>query len=124
MSFFYRPQIKVPPISMGPANAPSSAYLRGDRVIAEPPKKRPASPQISAREHGLNSRHVLATEPYGVLFKVGRGWFDLRGFWCVERLGKVEVRRGSSKKVMRELTAAQRKELGRVRLNARRNGLR
>jgi hypothetical protein len=56
---------------------------------------------------------------------VGSGWFDLDGYWCLKGPGGVvEVRRGAQLKVMKTLTEPQRKELARVRLNARRNKVR
>lgn len=57
----------------------------------------------------------------GVLFRVGSGWFDLNGYWCRKIGKKVHVWRSAPRKVMYELKKAQREELDRVRLNARRN---
>jgi hypothetical protein len=74
---------------------------------------------------GLTNAVVLDRLPRGCLFKVAGGYFDLDGYWCVPKADHyTEVRRGSQKKVLRLLTKAQKAELARVRLNARRRGVR
>lgn len=65
----------------------------------------------------------------GVLFRVEgksfRGWFDTNGFWCQrDAKGNTRVYRGAPRRVMYEVTKQQRLELDRVRLNARRHGIR
>lgn len=76
---------------------------------------------------GLTNSIVLDRPPRGCLFEVRgtNGFFDLDGYWCVRKSGhRVEVRRGSPKRILRLLSPVQRKELDRVRLAARRAGLR
>lgn len=78
------------------------------------------------RAQGLTARVVLPEKlPRGLLFKVGVGYFDLDGYWCVPKAnGLIEVRRGAPRAVNKHMTAIQRHELARVRLNARRSQLR
>ena len=63
-------------------------------------------------------------KPNGCLFKVKGGFFDLDGYWCVKRGGNFIVERTAPKKMMALLNEDQKKELNRVRLNARRHGSR
>lgn len=81
--------------------------------------------EARGRSGGLTIKVALDRKPRGMLFRIGPGFFDLDGFWCIPKHdGSVEVRRGCSKEQMRRLTDRQRKDVERVRLNARRNGVR
>ena len=81
--------------------------------------------EARGRSGGLTIEAVLDRKPRGMLFRIGVGFFDLDGFWCIPKADKsVEVRRGCSKEQMRRLSDHQRREVERVRLNARRNGVR
>ncbi len=81
---------------------------RGDRMIVER--------DVEAR--------IERVKPNGCLIKVKGGFFDLDGFWCFRREGNYVVERNAPPKMMKLLNADQKKELNRVRLNARRNGSR
>jgi len=94
---------------------------RGDRSVAF---RDEGADTITSRKGGLTNSVVLDQAPHGCAFKVGSGWFDLWGFWCNRRGGAVEVRRGSPKSVLKQLTPEQKKELARLRLQARRKGFR
>lgn len=104
---------------------------RGDRTMLvrgpEPvPDHRVLAETLDCRGTvGLTNNRVLERLPRGCLFKVAGGYFDLDGYWCVPKADyHTEVRRGASRKINRLLTEAQRWELQRVRLNARRRGVR
>ena len=80
---------------------------------------------------GLTNALVLRDRaPRGCLFWVKNkgvevGYFDLDGFWCVPKGDRrVEVRRGASRAVNRLCTEAQRFQLAKARLQARRKGVR
>ncbi|NUB46825.1 hypothetical protein GEU84_020790 [Fertoebacter nigrum] len=115
-----------------PSYKPPSRAGKGDRLapvrIATPqqPEHRKLAPTLDNRGAlGLTINVLIDRIPRGCLFKVGSGWFDLDGYWCLKGPGGVvEVRRGSPQKVLRTLTEPQKKELARVRLNARRNKVR
>ena len=82
--------------------------VRGDRIIVD---------------RGVDAV-IERVKPNGCLFKVKGGFFDLDGFWCVKRGGNYVVERSAPKKMMAQLDKNQKKELNRVRLNARRHGSR
>jgi hypothetical protein len=112
--------------------------MRGDRVVR---LRHDPDPEPSHRQKGvtlegnakkgaragLTNAVVLDRQPRGCAFKVGGlgGWFDLDGYWCVPGFdGAVTVRRGSPKAILKLMTPPQKKELARIRLQARRHGLR
>lgn len=109
-SFFERVQTAPAHRPQSVQSIPSyrSAAGRGDRVIIDRTVE-----QVIERQ-----------KPNGCLFKVKGGFFDLDGFWCVKRNGNYIVERNAPKKMMMLLDEGQKKELNRVRLNARRHGSR
>lgn len=109
-----------------------AAMDRNDQILAEGavlnPKGRPIGVDNTVtanNKRGLSGAAPVARKPRGILFRLGHGWFDEDGFWCVaDAKGNVTVTRGASKEMMRKLSGEQRRILERARLNARRNGLR
>lgn len=74
---------------------------------------------------GLSGSVPLDRQPRGCLFRIGPGFFDLDGFWCVpNHKNECTVTRGCSKEQMSRLSKDQRRILEQARLKARRNGLR
>lgn len=126
MSFFSAPPKPEKPAPAAPTFTPPTKGHRGYRGTED----HTVSPVdvIVARKHGVRAgRAVVELDPDGCLFRVKGtpGFFDLRGFWCLPKAdGKIKVTRGAPKAVMRLLTQDQRRALERVRLNARRHGLR
>lgn len=130
MSFYKKP-VSSPSQQSTAWKPPAVSSQKGDRTLVTrladpvPEHRRPGVTLEKNGKVGLTNNVVLERLPRGCLFKVAGGFFDLDGYWCVKKADHiVEVRRGSSKKVMRLLTSAQKKELARVRLNARRRGVR
>lgn len=132
MSFFEKKETPAPPPHQPVFTPPKTGGMRGDRSLAvridapdAPEHRRPGETLEGRGKVGLTNNVVLERLPRGCLFKVSGGWFDLDGYWCVMKADRqAEVRRGSPKKILRLLTEAQKKELARVRLNARRHGTR
>ncbi len=127
--------------SQPPSPAPSSSFQgitrtrqAGDRTLAHrdrdadiPSHRRDATVKtLEGRGTvGLSNAAVLDRLPRGCAFPVAGGFFDLDGYWCVKKAdNRVEVRRGSQKKILKLLTPPQKKELARLRLQARRHGMR
>lgn len=127
---FWKPPAR--PEAPGPSYSPPAPGHRGDRTLGQrvdapevPDFRKPAVTLKKDGKLGLTNARVLERLPRGCLFKVAGGWFDLDGYWCVLKADRQpEVRRGAPRKIMRLLTKAQRHELSRVRLNARRAGVR
>jgi hypothetical protein len=92
------------------------------------PRGRPIGVQNTATANnrlGLAGNVPLDRSPRGCLFRIGPGFFDLDGFWCVaNHLNEVTVTRGCSKEQMSRLSKDQRRILEQARLKARRNGVR
>lgn len=92
------------------------------------PRGRPIGVENTATRNnrlGLSGKTVVERAPRGCLFRIGPGWFDLDGFWCVaNHLDEVTVTRGCSKEQMSRLTKRQRQILEQARLKARRSGVR
>lgn len=119
MSFFEKKYNPKPQPDAGFKPIPAQP-ARGDRTIAERVEAPPPKPN-----YRRTSSHVVDRIPRGCLFKVGRCWFDLDGFWCRPVAdGQVIVTRGCPKAISAKLTAVQKANLHRVRLNARRAGIR
>lgn len=108
------------------------AMERNDQILAEGavlnPKGRPIGVENTVSKNnkkGLSGATPLDRKPRGILFRLGHGWFDQDGYWCVaDAKGNTTVTRGCSKEMMRKLTGEQRRILEVTRLTARRNGLR
>jgi len=114
--------------SMPPAAgfAPTgNGSTRGDRTITQRNAEKPVPEH---RKYGIASKGRLERGVRGCLFEVAGtpGFFDLDGYWCVQKQGRhnVEISRGAPKAVMRLLTSAQKRDLERARLQARRHGVR
>lgn len=92
------------------------------------PRGRPIGVENRAAKNnrkGLSAHQVVDRKPRGCLFRLGHGYFDLDGFWCVaNHLGAVTVTRGTGKEMMARMSKDQRRILEAARLAARRNGLR
>lgn len=74
---------------------------------------------------GLSHTQVVERAPRGILFRLGHGWFDKDGFWCVaDAKGKVTVTRGTNKEMMARLNKDQKALLDNARLRARKAGVR
>ncbi len=120
MSFFERAKPKTVPSIVPPKPTPVS--LRGDRMMVF---RNIVEKEIEPRKSGLQSKAKVDRVPRGCLFKVGGGFFDLDGYWCVRKAKHVvNVTRGAPKRITATLSDAQKKELRRVRSTAARNGLR
>ncbi len=131
MSFFRDPPPKPAEAKALPGFSPPDRKARGDRTLAVriddpvPDHRVPGVTLEKSGKVGLTNARVLERLPRGCLFKVAGGFFDLDGFWCVQKADRhPEVRRGATKKVMRLLSVEQRRTLERVRLRARRQGVR
>jgi len=139
MSMFKPPEKKV--MSTTPhQTVDNGVSLRGDRTGDQYPtlpanyvRVDPSEPHHRRIKGKSGTRvkyqAVVDRVPREVLFtvesKMYNGWFDLDGYWCKkDSKGKVTVMRGPPKKVISLLKPEQRKELERVRLQARRNGMR
>jgi DNA-binding transcriptional regulator GbsR (MarR family) len=93
-----------------------SYSTRGDRSLAL---------RVEEAEPESKKQKNIERGPRGCLFKVGTGFFDLDGFWCQKKRDRqVEISRTAPRKVMAQLTNAQKRELSNVRQNAKRNGIR
>jgi hypothetical protein len=133
MSLFRKTPSLSAPLA-APTFTPPRGNSRGDRTMAErydtdpvPEHRIPAKTLDERRPHwGLTNARVLNRTPDGCAFKLRMGgWFDLQGYWCKPGFdGAVIVRRGAPKDIMKLLTSPQKKELARLRLQARRHGLR
>lgn len=140
MSFYKKP--KPSPAAAPTYSPPKVTLTRGDRMMAArlsepvPDHRIPAETLEGKGKIGLTNARVLDREPRGCLFKVKGGFFDLDGYW-VRIMGgwrngkhgggksyEYEVRRGAPRAVNRLLSKEQRRELERVRLQARRKGVR
>jgi hypothetical protein len=131
VSFYSKPKNYTNASTSKPFEGVPRFQQRGDRTLVqrqaepEPEYRRKGETLEGRKKVGLTNNVVLDRLPRGCLFKVAGGFFDLDGYWCVPKADHyTEVRRGSSKKIMRLLTPAQKKELARVRLNARRRKVR
>lgn len=121
MTFFSNKTISVPQ-QKREVSLPPAMSMRGDRQLVSRVKY---EENIETRKQGIKSSAKTERLPNGCLFKVGGGFFDLDGFWCVRASGhEVKVTRGAPRKLMAMLTDAQKKELQRNRLRATRSGLR
>ena len=121
MSFFAKPPPVVPQ-QKRVVSLPPPMSTRGDRQLVQRVKY---EENIEARKQGVKTSAKVSRVPNGCLFKVGGGFFDLDGFWCVRASGhEVKVTRGAPRKTMSVLSEQQKKELQRNRLRATRAGLR
>ena len=94
---------------------------RGDRSLAF----RVSKDQEAEVQKGKRTSAQVEKMPRGCLFKLQGGYFDLDGFWCAKRADRrVNVHRNAPRGITALLSDLQKKELHRVRLNAKRNGLR
>lgn len=147
MSFFEKPPKPIPH-NLGPSGPSSQprpgGAERGNRVFVQRPVlpegyRNPAeieAEEVATPEHRktkgkkrVKDTAIVDRLPEGCLFRVelkaARGFFDLLGYWVTwKSRHEFIVRRGAPRFVMKQLTPLQRKELERVRLNARRQGLR
>ena len=141
MTFFKPPAPSPKPLP--PYTPPPRSAARGDRAAVArvtedvPDFRKPAPTLENKGKWGLTNNRVLERIPRGVLFKVVKyGFFDLDGYWVTVKGGwaegrdkegrsyEYEVRRGAPRAINRLLTKEQRWELARVRLQARRKGVR
>ncbi len=137
MSFF---EVKKKKVSAAPLQVRSVPARKGGRGVKWadkplPDHRVPGETLENKGKFGLTNARVLDREPNGCAFYVWNkgkqykdareiGFFDNYGYWCVRKADGFEVRRGSTKAVMRLLTPEQKYELARLRLNARRKGMR
>ena len=142
MSNFFKPPTATPPSKPTSWQTPPRTAHKGDRTLTQrlteaemtPDHRIPAETLEKKGKVGLTNARVLNREPRGCLFKVSEfGFFDLDGYWVLLKGAKgknlrrnyeYEVRRGAPRRVNALLSEAQKKELARVRLNARRRGVR
>lgn len=118
MSMFHRPSGPGP---SAPGFRPPSGGSRGDRTLAP----RVAEPKQADHRETKRTHQEVDRPPRGCLFKVGRAWFDLDGYFCVPRADRqVQVTRGAPRRVMAELTKRQKAMLHSARTQAIRQGLR
>jgi len=86
-------------------------------------KKGPST--VPTEDNERNFR--IDRKPNGVLFKVGRAWFDLHGFYVVsdgKSGGATYVYRNAPRKFMLTLSKEQKRVLQRAREASKKNGIR
>lgn len=122
MSMFNPPPKTAPSKPARTFKAPTGGQ-RGDRTLQQ---RMDAPDAPSSRKDGVRTNAVVERLPRGCLFRVNdHAWFDLDGFFCRQKQDRVvDVTRGAPRQIMAKLTKQQKHELARVRLNARRNGIR
>ena len=137
MTFFEKRDPPPPPSKAGPdvklipEKGTASVDNYEDRMRRLWPSLYAPKPEPDVSELRVNVRspsQEVEKSPRGCLFRIDaglqRGFFDLDGYWYKKTVEGYAGTRGAPRFVMKMLTEAQKRELHRVRLVARRNKIR